>query len=173
MQWLTEFACMAAAWLGQNFSTVIDTIAALIAAGALVFAAYQIKLAAQMYRASTVSHVTARSEELQWRILENEDLRPLLMGTTGLTPQVQQEMVAGMVINHFATMYDLYSLGGISTNAWEAFKADMKVTLSLPVFRRRWSKLKQFHAAEFRTFIAEELGVKDEKEKPRKEGRKS
>lgn len=141
-------------WLGENFATLLGV-------ATLGFTVWQIKRAIDAYQASTVSQIAARSEELQWRILKDPDLSELLTGNPNPTTLQQQEIAVGMVINHFATMYDLHRLGGIPPEPWTAFKLDIKATLDRPLFRKRWQQLKQYHRSDFVKFVTDELGLAD------------
>ncbi|MBN9078199.1 MAG: hypothetical protein BGN87_06275 [Rhizobiales bacterium 65-79] len=153
MQGSCSWIWQAVAWLRDNAAV----ISALIAAGGLFFNGWQIRAAARAHKASTLAQIALRTAELQWRTLATPELRGLLTTTPNPSPLRQQEIFAGMVINHFETVYDLYELGGMPESAWSAFKADIVETMNRGLFAERWLELKHHHGKHFRDFVEKEL----------------
>lgn len=147
-------------WLGANAATLILAATLAVTAWQAGNAARQVKFGAEQIRqsraaneAAVASQVTARSADLQWRILLNSNLRPLLTGGETATAAQQRQVVAGLVINHFATLFALHQIHGIPDEIWNPLVIDMRQTLSRPDFRTRWETLREYHDAGFQHFV--------------------
>lgn len=124
----------------------------LLTAGALVFTGLQIRDARLAYQATTVSQIASQSRELIWKVMEHPEIHPLILGSNASSER-KQSVVAGIVINHFATIYDLWELGGIPDDVWESFAIDIRDTIRAPSFQKRWNTLKKFHKKSFVEFV--------------------
>lgn len=142
-----------AGWVGTNTATIAIVLT-------LIFTAEQARQAANAFRASTVSQIATNSQTLQWRVLENDDLRGMLVGVDTPDAGQLQAVAAGFVINNFATMFDLHELGGIPDDSWNAFKKDMKDTMESKLFRNQWEKLKCSQGPKFVKFVTQDLGIR-------------
>ena len=136
-------------WI-QAFGTILQTLAIL---GGVWFATSELSQARRAYQATTVSEIHGRTSELQWRVIDNESLAPLLLDK--VTPEAKQAVVAAMVINEFATIFDLWKLGGIPDPAWESFDSDIRSTMSSTYFASRWKQVREQHGKAFQSYIDE------------------
>lgn len=134
----------------ERFLAIVQTLGVI---GGLVYAGYQLKQAKDAFQASTVSQLSERSADIQWKVLTTSDLAPLLAGGENPDALQQQGIVAGMIINHFATLFDVRQLGGIPDEAWGSFEADLAYTMSRPAFRTRWKSLKGQHNQRFVSYV--------------------
>jgi hypothetical protein len=126
-------------WI-QAFGTILQTIAIL---GGVWFATSELSQARRAYQATTVSEIHGRTSELQWRVIDNESLAPLLLDK--VTPEAKQAVVAAMVINEFATIFDLWKLGGIPDPAWVNNVLDvLRVSLEAGS-RTAWESVPELH----------------------------
>ena len=135
-------------WLYEN-GMLAFTQMLLVFAG-LIFTGYQLRLARRSFQATVVGQVSDRSSQLQWDVIKDQDLQTLLgvpsaSGTETAAAVAKRELVSGLILNHFAHIFDLWQLGGMTTQVWRTFEADLIVLLSRPGFAERWSALKRFH----------------------------
>lgn len=136
-----------------NWQIVANWTQTLVVAGALLATVYQVGQAQKAFQAATVAEISGRSDELQWRILRDEALSPLLTGSIKPDPRLERAIAAGMVINHFALLYDLRSLGGLPDQTWHSFEMDLRTTLGTPYFAERWANVKGEHDAGFVAYV--------------------
>jgi hypothetical protein len=112
-----------------NVAQSIATIAtAAFAAPMIYFATKQLRVAAEAYRiaaeqssmaaksasASALGALAAASRELQWRVLQDKSLHTILVPNIpadGFTPEMKCEMIRGMLISHYAFVFEFYRLG--------------------------------------------------------------
>jgi hypothetical protein len=133
-------------WLYDN--GVFTLIQALLVFGGLVFTGYQLRGARRSFQATVISQISQRSAELQWEAIKAPELQ-LLMGVTNPTAEAKRGLAVGVVLNHFATIYDLWKLGGLPRPVWKTFEADLRQWANQPVFKERWPQLKEGHRKDF------------------------
>lgn len=142
-----------------NESGLLNLVQTIAVVAALGFTAYQIAQAADSFRATVVSDISSQSAALQLEILKDPALRPILTGETPAGEAAQADaalkrgLAAGLVINHFALIYDLYQLDGIPEDVWQTFANDMAGTLRSPGFRQRWAQVKRDHRPSFVAYV--------------------
>jgi hypothetical protein len=148
-------------WLYTNgFFALFQLVIVILGLG---FTVYQIRHAARTFEAGVVGQLTAQSSNLQWEFVKDAELLPVI---TGVVPRwkeadVRRSAAIGIVINHFAAMYDLYLLGGIPDGVWKSFAEDLKATLGAPAMRQRWAQLKRYHRAEFVAYVDATIASSD------------
>jgi hypothetical protein len=49
----------------------------------------------------------------------------------------------------FASIYDLWQLGGMPNDTWRTFETDLRAFVSLPEFTTSWPQLKRYHNPKF------------------------
>jgi hypothetical protein len=149
MECLRIFA-QAVHWLYTNgFFALLQLIIVFVG---LAFTVHQVAHATRTFQASVVGQLATQSNNLQWEILKDADLRPIILGAN-TEADARRAAVMGIAINHFATIYDLHLLGGIPPGTWESFEKDLKGTLAAPAFRQRWAQLKIGHRREFVAYV--------------------
>src|SRR5439155_13049655 len=89
------------------------------------------------------------SANLQLEVIKDQDLRPLLNLPARPTGDDKRAAVLGLIINHYALIYDLKRLGGIPEDIWMTFEKDLRDAASGPLFRGRWAQLKHAHRPDF------------------------
>jgi hypothetical protein len=151
---------------------VIAQTVATIAATAFVvpmiyLAARQLRVAAEAYKAasqatsgSALGAVAAASRELQWKVLDNKSLHPILVPTSGpdgLTASQKQNLVRGMLISNYAFIYELWRLGQVPQAVWPAMKVDMVEFFRAEPNTERWRVLKELYGSDFRDFVEKEI----------------
>src|SRR5947209_8026968 len=132
-------------WLYTNgFFALFQLIVVILGIG---FTVHQIKQAAKTFKTGVVGQLTAQSSNLQWEFVKDKELLPVIVGAIaeGKEADMRRAAAIGIVINHFAAMYDLYLLGGVPEAVWRSFAVDLKASLGAPAMRQRWAQLKEFH----------------------------
>ncbi|MBI4166638.1 MAG: hypothetical protein HY508_12975 [Acidobacteria bacterium] len=127
------------------------------AAEATQTAARGVQVSADAAKAAMLERLAAGSRELQLKTISDKDLAPLLFGEAKSTPQSKRSVMIGMVINHYALVFDLNDLGHIPKQTWDAFVADMTSFFGNPQVQRRWDQVKSQHGTRFRNFVEHEL----------------
>lgn len=135
-------------WVNDN----AGFIQALLVFGGLLFAGYQLSQARRSFQATVVSQISERSAELQWAAIKDPELLPLL-GVANPTAETKRALVLGVIINHYALVYDLWRLKGIPNHIWETFKSDLSKQVSQPDFHGRWLQLKRGHRPDFVSLV--------------------
>jgi hypothetical protein len=140
-------------WLYEN--GIFSFAQAILVVGGLVFTGIQLRLARRSFQATVVGQVSDRSSRLQWDVMKDPDLQELLNIPSATSEnataiaKLRRERALGLILNHFAHIYDLRELGGIPDEIWSAFEADLGTFVSRPEFGERWSSLKAYHRPEF------------------------
>jgi hypothetical protein len=80
--------------------------------------------------------------------MKDAELQPLL-GYPNPTADSKRALATGLIVNHFALLYDLWRLGGIPTELWKTLQIDLGVTASRPGFEERWRNLRRAHRPDF------------------------
>jgi hypothetical protein len=149
------------AWVvAQSVATILATAFAL---PMIYLTARQLRLAAEAYKAaseatsgSALGAVSAASRELQWKVIENKSLHPILVpsiGPSGLADSDKQELVRGMLISNYAFIYELKRLGQVPQSVWPAMKVEMVEFFRYGPNIKRWEKLRELYGSDFREFI--------------------
>lgn len=138
-------------WFYEN--GMLAVMQAILVVGGLFFAGIQLMLARRSFQATVVGQVSDRSSRLQWDVMKDPDLQPLLgipSATAGSEiAELKRERALALILNHFAYIYDVWRLGGMPKQIWRTFQTDLGVLVSRPEFRGRWSRLKGYHRREF------------------------
>jgi hypothetical protein len=140
-------------WLYDN-GILAFTQAFLVVAG-LFFAGNQLRLARRSFQATVVSQIGERSSQLQWEVIKDPELRPLLgfpsatEDNTAAIGEYKRALVSALILNHFAGIFDLWQLGGMPNELWDTFEIDLRRLVSRPEFNNRWSQLKRGHHPKF------------------------
>jgi hypothetical protein len=153
------------AWvIAQSVATIVATAFAL---PAIYVTARQLRVAAEAYQAasqatlgSALGAVSAVSRELQWKVLQDKSLHPILVpssGSSGLTDSQKQNLVRGMLISNYAFIYELDRLGQVPKAAWPAMRVDMVEFFRAEPNLERWKALKEFYGAEFQNFVDKDI----------------
>jgi len=129
-------------------SGVTQLIQALLVFAGLFFTGYQLVQARRSFQATVVSQVSERSFRLQWEVMKDPELQPLL-GFSNATAEEKRALAIGLIVNHFALIYDLWRLGGIPDEVWGTFESELRDMVSNPDFVNRWTQLKQGHRPDF------------------------
>lgn len=98
--------------------------------------------------------------DLQWRILEDPTLHVLwepAANGKGLSPDEKVEILRGMLISHYAFVFDIYQLGQIPDSTWSAMRADMAEFFIRDENQKRWTSVKNLYHGNFREFVDNEL----------------
>lgn len=148
-----EYFAESVKWLYSNgFFALFQLIVVILGIG---FTVHQIKHAARSFEAGVVGQLAAQSTNLQWEFVKDKELLPVIVGAVPRWKEadVRRSVAMGIVINHFAAMYDLYLLGGIPDGVWRSFSEDLKSTMAAPAMQQRWGQLKRWHRPEFVTYV--------------------
>jgi hypothetical protein len=137
-------------WLYDN--GIFTLIQALLVFGGLIFTGYQLRGARRSFQATVISQISQRSVELQWEAIKEPTLQQL-MGVTNSTAEAKRALFVGVILNHFATIYDLWKLGGLPRPVWRTFEADLRQWASQSVFQERWPQLREGHRQDFVALI--------------------
>ena len=81
--------------------------------------------------------------------MEDPDLQPLLGFPSNEKAEHKRKLAVARIFNNFASIYDLWQLGGMPNDIWRTFEADLKLLVSRPEFTSSWANLKQFHDPKF------------------------
>jgi hypothetical protein len=114
-----------------------------------LFTAYQLRLARRSFQATVISQITDRSSNLQWDVMKDPELQSLLVSGGAGAAKQKRDIAAGRIINNFASIFDLWQLGGMPKRVWRTFEIDLRVLLSRPDFVERWQELRGFHNRKF------------------------
>jgi len=152
-------------------SQSIATIAAAIFAIPMIYVATkQLRIAAEAYKAAAdqssiaakaastaaLGAMNAASRELQWKVIEDTSLRPILLpefSKDEFTDAIKQALVRGMLISQYAFVYDFHALDLIPPSTWKGYTADMHEFFSKKDNLERWKQLEEYYPREFRTFV--------------------
>jgi hypothetical protein len=99
-----------------------------------------------------------QSAELQWKVISDSDLKSLFGLSANSSADEKARLAIGIIINHFAALYDLYEMGHIPERFWEPFKNDMERTFSHASVQERWGGLQKGHRREFVAYVEKLLG---------------
>jgi hypothetical protein len=145
-------------WLNSNgifalAQAVLVFVGLLFAGRQLLFAGNQLKQARRSFQATVVAAITDRTSQLQWEVIKDDELRPLLgfptTTDTSKTVEYKRALVIALIVNHYAYIFDLWRLGGVPDQVWDALKRDLRDWVSRPDFNERWSQLRQWHTRDF------------------------
>ena len=126
-----------------------------LSAEAASIAAQQAKIAANAAKANALGMIAAAGREMQWRVLGDKALHPLLLpsaSSAGMVDDEKQQLVRGMLISYYSFVFEFKLLGQIPEATWPAFVADMQDFFSHTLNRARWNQLKVVMSREFQTF---------------------
>jgi hypothetical protein len=137
-------------WLYDN--GIFTFIQALLVFGGLIFTGYQLRGARRSFQATVISQISQRSTELQWEAIKEPALQPL-MGVKNSTAETKRALAVGVILNHYATIYDLWKLGGLPRPVWKTFEADLRQWANQPDFQERWPRLREGHRKDFVALI--------------------
>ena len=159
--------------MATTYEKVLQTIqagAALIQTAAiivgLIFAWSQVDVALKQLKASSdassavaLGTVMNSSADLQWKILQDSSLHGIFApkSKNGLSKDEKLDILRGMMISHYAFIWDMHKLGQMPEDTWSATIADMHGFFARDDNRRRWDQLKGFYQGEFRAFIDNDL----------------
>jgi len=116
-----------------NDSGVLGLIQTLAVVGTLYYTAGKVRVATEQVKATTqgvsvaanasmgatIERLTAASRDLQLRAVADKELVPILLGKKQLTPDRKRAVFISIVMNHYATIFDLHELGQIPKEVWE------------------------------------------------------
>lgn len=131
-----------------------------ISAEAALTAAQQAQIAASAAKANALGMIAAAGRDLQWSVLADKALHPLLLPSAspaGMVDAEKQQLVRGMLISYYSFVFEFKLLGQIPEATWPAFIADMADFFSNPPNRTRWNQLKTVMSKEFQRFVDHEL----------------
>jgi hypothetical protein len=117
-------------WLYEN--GVLTFAQAILVFAGLLFTGYQLRLARRSFQATIISQVTERSSQLQWDVMQDSDLQPLLGFPDTERAEYKRKLAAARVVNNFASIFDLWQLGGMPNDTWRTFEADVGLSLPCP-----------------------------------------
>jgi hypothetical protein len=158
-----------------NVAQSVATIAAAVFAAAMIYlATKQLRIAADAYKsaaeqttiaakaasATALGALAEASRELQWRVLQDKALHAILVPASpqeGFSDQVKCDVVRGMLISHYAFVYEFKRLGQIPDLTWPALRVDMMDFFSLEPNKTRWKQVREFYGKEFQKFVDVEL----------------
>jgi len=171
-------------WIvAQSIATVAQAIAAvgaiLVAVPSIISAAKQVRIGAEQARiaaeasraaaeqsgisaraasASALGVISATSRELQWKVLEDPALQPILTGSAHpLDDETKRETVRAMLINFYAFVYEFRELRQIPETSWQAYKSDMTDFFTQAPNKARWNSVKKVFPGKFQEFIEHEI----------------
>ena len=116
-----------------------------LSAEAASIAAQQAEIAANAAKANALGMIAAAGRDMQWRVLGDKALHPLLLpsaSSAGMVDDEKQQLVRGMLISYYSFVFEFKLLGQIPEATWPAFVADMQDFFSYAPNRARWDKLK-------------------------------
>lgn len=131
-----------------------------VAASSYKAAADQSIIAARASTSATLGTLAAATRDFQWKVLEDTTLHGLFLAglpAGGLSAPMKIEIVRGMLISHYAFVYEFGQLGQIHGGIWSATVADMHDFFSKPENQRRWEQIKKGFSPKFREFVDKEL----------------
>lgn len=131
-----------------------------IAAEAYKAAADQTSIAAKAASTAALTSMNAASRDLQWKVMEDASLRPILLpelSTHEFTAAIKQALVRGMLISQYAFVYDFHALDLVPPSTWKGYTADMHEFFSKKENLERWKQLEEYYPKEFRTFVNRDL----------------
>jgi hypothetical protein len=131
-----------------------------LSAEAAVIAAQQAQIAADAAKANALGMIALAGRDLQWKVLADAALHPLLLpsaSSAGMVDAEKQQIVRGMLISYYSFAFEFKLLGQIPEATWPAFVADMQDFFSQPPNRLRWNALKAVMSREFQRFVDHEL----------------
>ena len=157
--WLIAQSVAAVATVVVAIPTILYTFSQVkIAAGAAKTAAEQAEISAKAASASALGVISAASRELQWKVLEDEALHPILTsGTTSLTEEMKRQAVRAMLINFYGFVYEFRQLDQIPDTSWQAYKSDMTDFFTQVPNRARWDSQKTVYPVKFQDFVEHEI----------------
>jgi hypothetical protein len=101
------------------------------------------------FQSTITSQITERSAKIQWEAIEDPELQPLLGFPSGEKAECKRKVVVARIINNFANIFDLWQLGGMSTDTWRTFQTDLAVFISRAEVVERWRQLERFDDPKF------------------------
>lgn len=124
-----------------------------------LFTVIQIRNAARSSQATMIDRLNASSRELHLRMMEDPDLAPLSI--SGSTPdevaEKKRDRFLGFFINYYATAFDVYRLGQIPADLWDALVADGRQLFENRQVREKWKHVERLHTEPFKTFVNTEF----------------
>jgi hypothetical protein len=120
-------------------------------------AAKQAAISAKAASASALGAISTTSRELQWKVLNDEDLQSILTGGVPLSVDMKRQAVRGMLINYYAFVYEIRELEQIPDASWQAFKTDMSEFFTQAPNKARWEVMRPMYPKQFQDFVEYEL----------------
>jgi len=163
-------------WTKADYMQLTQTVAIVLGAAFTVYQIHlgvdqlhaaldQVKIGTQASSATSLGTLMNASRDLQWRMMSDSVLQQLFIPEAKskngkqplLTPEDKIALMRGMLISHYAFVYDYYKLGQIPEATWSAMKAEMQDFFTREETRKRWEQVKDLYHGDFRTFVDNEL----------------
>ena len=123
----------------------------------LAITGYQLHQNAEARRVATLERIEESSRNLQLKILDDKDLRPILLGERAGEAAAKRDIFIGTIINHFSFVFDLYEMDQIPKEIWNVYCRDIKDFFLSPMAKIRWEQIAKYHKPHFKRFIDREI----------------
>jgi hypothetical protein len=131
-----------------------------IAASAYHAAAEQTAIAAKASVAASLGTVSSATRDFQWKVVNDSVFLPILVPNlpSGISlDDVKRQLLRGMLISHYSFIFELQQLGQLPKSTWAASEVDMFEFFSAEPNKVRWKQVAEFYGKDFQDFVNGEL----------------
>lgn len=149
----TFFAWIPTATKWASDNAVLDTFEFMVIAAGVYFALKQIRLNTTALQANALVQLTDQGRALQLQILQDVDLRSMVLGESNPSRWRKQNFMRSIVLNHYSTVFDMTEMGALPSFVRHDMEIDLKQFVSSEDFPDRWEKTKKFYTPKFQAYV--------------------